>query len=102
MDLTISKTQMELAIKILERRAAKSEHAPTFRGIAVTTEHFDAEHLVMLCQLFADEWHKTQERYYELLNPLLPSDRLKVVIRALRASQPSFWRKIWNKIKSWA
>lgn len=112
----ISKTRMELAIKILERRAAQSEGAPTFRGITITTEHFDAEHLVMLCRLFADEWGKSQERYIEALGNSFPNyiaggcetaNLIKELRKAHKKNkwkwrkplQPTLWRKIWKWIK---
>ena len=116
MDLKISKSQMELALKSLERRAAEIEGHPTFRGITITTKHFDAEHLVMLCRLFAEEWGKSQERYIEALGSSFPNyiaggcetpDLIKELRKAhkkmkwkwKKPQQPSIWRKIWNRMK---
>ena len=41
------------------------DNMPTFRGI--TIDRFDRENLIKLCKLFADEWHKAQEKYHECL-----------------------------------
>jgi hypothetical protein len=114
MDLPISKDRMKLTIKILERRAAELNDVARFRGIKVTTEHFDADHLVMLCNLFANEWHETQE----LSNSLLESQFVGEINRAyvkhtllnkfadeagsspIKYKKPlSVWRKLWNMIK---
>ena len=95
----ISKTQMELAIRKLRRMAAEIEDVPTFRGISVEAFQQD-EHLIMLCSVFANEWKKTEKKYYELLEPLLPKGRITVAIRHLEEilPEPPLWRKIWNKI----
>lgn len=88
--------QKEVSIKMLEVRAAKIEDMPCFRRIPVT--EFDKEHLVMLCQLFAEEWQKTQEQYYEVLQGAIPiclKARAKAVTKV--PSKPSFWRGIWHR-----
>lgn len=90
MELKISKTQMELAIKVLERRAAKLDDFAMFRGIPA--KEFDKEHLVMLCNLFANEWRETQVKYF--------ATELSAAYDNLY--KHSLWRKIWNRIKSWA
>jgi len=66
MDLPVSKNQMELAIKILERRATQIGNVALFRGIPATA--FDEEHLVMLCNLFAEDLHKAQAKYFRALD----------------------------------
>ena len=67
MDLKISKYQMALAIKMIERRAAELDDVAMFRGIPAST--FDKEHLLMLCNLFANKWHEAED----LTNSLLES-----------------------------
>ena len=112
MVLPISKTQMELAIRGLERHAAELNNVALFRGIP--SSEFDKEHLVMLCNLFASEHYKAQQKYFEALDgsfPNYPTDGCVTedLIQKLREArkktiwkkplQPTLWRKIWNKIK---
>ena len=114
MDLPISKTQMKLAIKLLERMAAELNDVPVFRRIIVTTEHFDAEHLVMLCTVYANEMEKYQQKYFEALDSSFPNYisggcATEDLILKLRIAhkmtewkkplQPPIWRRIWNKLK---
>ncbi len=100
----VNKTQMELAIRKLRRMAAEIEDVPLFRGIPITDFGFDEEHLVMLCKVFVHEWQNTRMKYLELLQPLLPEDRIQVVLRHLLPAthKPSLWRKIWDRIKGLA
>ena len=93
--MEISKTQMELANKRLERLTADIDFAtPTFRGVPVTA--FDKEHLEMLCSVYANEWQKSQAEYWEVLKGEIPT----YIERARKTlSKPTFWRKIWNRIK---
>ena len=111
MDLKISKRQMELAIKILERRAAKIDNVAMCMGIPAS--EFDKEHLVMLCNLFANELRKAQK----LNNSLLDSQFVGQINRAYVKHtllekfskesgsnpikykyEPSIWRRIWTNI----
>lgn len=41
---------------------------PTFRGIPI--DKFDRDNLIKLCKLFANEWHKMQDKYFECLEEL--------------------------------
>ena len=92
--MEISKIQMKLAIRRLERMAAKIEHVPTFRGVPVTA--FDKEHLEMLCSVYANEWQKSQAEYWEVLKGEIPT----YIERARKTLyKPSLWRKIWNRKK---
>ena len=105
--MEISKAQMELAIRDLERRAEKIEDVPTFRRITVTTEHFDAEHLAMLCSLFADEWGKARDLNNSLLESSLGREISSAYYTAkarnflqeaiTKEDKPSFRRKIWHR-----
>ena len=97
MELKISKTQMMVAIKILESRAAELDNVAMFRGIPATA--FDKEHLVMICNLFADEWHKTQELYFAALDRVFPSYIAGGAAVSEILNKPSFWSNLWNKIK---
>ena len=100
MDEKISKYQMVLANKMLERRAAELNDVAMFRGIPSTA--FDKEHLVMLCNLFANEHYKVRKQYDAALNRCLPSYVADCCAAAKLCSKQSVWRKIWNKIKSMA
>ena len=139
----ISKARMMLANRRVERLAAKVDDVPTFRGVPATA--FDKEHLVMLCTVFANEWHTVQKDYYSVLMGAIPTYKERArktlepynspkpegeafpafhtkdhptaeteeLIEKLREAhkntiwikplpKPSIWRRIWNRIKSWA
>ena len=93
----INKTRTELAIRNLESRAAKIEDVPYFRGIPAT--EFDKEHLVMLCSVFASEWHKAQEQYYAVLGGAIQTYKARAKAVCAASYKPSVWSKKWNKIK---
>lgn len=97
MELKISKTQMELANKRLERMAAAIEDVPMIRDVPATA--FDKEHLVMLCKVLADDLHKNRAKYFELLTEALPTFKERAKAMCAAPYKPSIWRRIWNKRK---
>ena len=101
MELKVSKARMELSIKILERKAAQlDDNLAMFRGIQA--KDFDKEHLVMICNLFANELKKIQEKYFEALDKSFPSYIAGGAVVSEILYKPTLWRKIWNRIKEWA
>lgn len=115
--MEISKAQMELATKHLERLAATIKNVPIFRGIPAAA--FDKEHLVMLCIVYAEEWHKASERneslleskfvgemnsaYYKAKANRIMQEALAVVEKQCpKPKNLSIWRKLWKRVKGWA
>ena len=57
---------MQRALKSLDNMIEKIPNdVPTFRGIPVS--EFDKEPLIKICKVFANEWHKAQQDYYDCL-----------------------------------
>ena len=93
------KFDMKLAIKKLERTAAniEGEDIPCFRGIPATD--FDKEHLVMLCAVFCNEWHKARMKYLQAAGELFPNYIAGANATCTILYKPSRWRKAWNRLQ---
>ena len=116
MDQNISKIQMKLAIKRLERMASEITDVPTFRGFPVSAFE-KKEHLVMLCQVFGHEWIKAaglndsllESQFVGKMNLAYYTAKARNSLQAVVDEQgnvtkiydtsPSFWRRKWNWIK---
>lgn len=97
----ISKNQMDLTIKILERRAANlGDDVARFRGIPAS--EFDKEHLLMICNLFANEWKISEAKYLQATDRIFPSFIKGASATCDVLCKPTLRRKIWNRIKSLA
>ncbi len=57
---------IQRALKTLDMMIEKiPDDVPTFRGILI--DEFDRKSIIKICRLFANEWHKAQNRHHDCL-----------------------------------